>query len=214
MPALLTRMSTPPNASIVAATGRSSSSGRARSHGTARPCDSSPTSASRRSARRAVTVTAAPAASSTRANRAPRPELAPVTIATLPSRRNDPTGSSSPPGFMRRLYPSVREAPSGVPRRWDYAWVVPQRPRLGFRADDPPPIALGVLAAAALIVCTPLVGWRRWRAWRRSSARTSSSRRAPTPRRWSRASRVLPLGDPLHVIVLGRSRYAAVAGRP
>ena len=36
-----------------------------------------------------------PAALSTRANRAPRPELAPVTIATRPSRRNEMSGSRS-----------------------------------------------------------------------------------------------------------------------
>src|SRR5580700_1407841 len=46
------------------------------------------TSSSRRSARRAVAMTCAPAVCSTRANRAPSPAEAPVTSATRPSSRH------------------------------------------------------------------------------------------------------------------------------
>ena len=67
-----------------------------------RPARSS-ASRSSRSRRRAVTTTVAPAACSTRANRSPSPDDAPVTIATCPSRRKRDSGSGSwttsrPPG--------------------------------------------------------------------------------------------------------------------
>src|SRR5262249_56403189 len=60
---------------------------------------------SSRSRRRAASTTRAPAPSSTRANCAPSPELAPVTIATRPSRRNAASGSNAgiPAAYFCRM---------------------------------------------------------------------------------------------------------------
>ena len=55
-----------------------------------------PVSAARRSsasASRPAAITSAPAARKTRTKRSPRPREAPVTIATRPSRRNNPSSS-------------------------------------------------------------------------------------------------------------------------
>jgi len=90
-PALLTRTSTCPNSLIAASTTAEASSGRARSAATVmarRPaCSAIARVASRRSARRAASTRSAPASASALANATPRPEEAPVTIATLPSSR-------------------------------------------------------------------------------------------------------------------------------
>src|SRR5215211_2438252 len=94
MPALFTSTSTRPKRPSVASTSAAGASGSERSHETGKASVSSPASSSRRSCRRAASTTRAPAPSSTRANRAPSPELAPVTIATRPSRRNAARESS------------------------------------------------------------------------------------------------------------------------
>ena len=90
MPALLTRMSTSPNDSLASETARAidSASVTSRAIGTHSPPPAriSPATSSRRSTRRAVAATLAPAAASTIAKRRPSPELAPVTRATRPVR--------------------------------------------------------------------------------------------------------------------------------
>src|SRR5438094_7944964 len=72
----------------------SAAPGAPRSQGRASASVRSSANDANRSARRAVATTRAPAASSTRAKRAPRPALAPVTTATRPSRRKEASGSS------------------------------------------------------------------------------------------------------------------------
>src|SRR4051794_20042601 len=90
-PALLTRMSTWPSSATAASTSLVASSGLATSVATAiarRPVPSTSfLVSSRRSARRAPSATSAPACASATANATPRPDEAPVTTATLPSRR-------------------------------------------------------------------------------------------------------------------------------
>src|SRR5215213_6579200 len=118
-PALLTRTSTRPNASIVASTSPWQSSGFATSVPTAiarRPAASTrPLVSSRRSTRRAPSATSAPASASAFANATPRPEEAPVTIAALPSRRKRSRT------VMHAVYPEAGNAypvptPAWVPR--------------------------------------------------------------------------------------------------
>src|SRR3984957_5860504 len=91
-PALLTSTSTCPNSFIAASTTARAFSGSAMSAATAiarRPaCVTTARVASRRSTRRAASTRSAPASASALANATPRPEEAPVTIATLSSRRN------------------------------------------------------------------------------------------------------------------------------
>src|SRR5580700_10604097 len=90
-PALLTRMSTCPNSLIAASTTVGALSGSATSAATViarRPaCSTTARVASRRSTRRAASTRSAPASASALANATPRPEEAPVTIATRSSRR-------------------------------------------------------------------------------------------------------------------------------
>ena len=86
MPALLTRIDTGPSTSSALATAatQASASVTSRAMGTHTPPSAWIRSASScsLSARRAVAATWAPAAASVRAKRQPRPELAPVTMAT------------------------------------------------------------------------------------------------------------------------------------
>ena len=92
VPALLTRTSIVPNASMAAATSVRRCSSEVTSPGTARiPLDCRATSESS-AWRRAVMTTRAPAAASTGAHRAPRPDDAPVTMTTFPSRLNSSPG--------------------------------------------------------------------------------------------------------------------------
>ncbi len=94
MPALFTSTSTRPKRSSVSATTRSRSSDDDRSAAIATAPGSCSTSELRRSARRATTTTVEPTACSTRANRSPRPDEAPVTIETVSSSRNRSSGWS------------------------------------------------------------------------------------------------------------------------
>ena len=91
MPALFTRMSTVPNSASVASTRAWQSSGRATSVRTVmarRPASSTSFRvAASRSSRRAARATSAPASARACAKATPRPEEAPVTIATRPSSR-------------------------------------------------------------------------------------------------------------------------------
>src|SRR5699024_4491826 len=92
MPALLTSTSTRPNPSIAACARARHWSGSATSvatHSALRPVSrTSCAASSSRSARRAASTTSAPASANPRANATPRPDDAPVTTATRPSRRN------------------------------------------------------------------------------------------------------------------------------
>ncbi len=92
MPALLTRTSTRPSSSIARATRSVQAWGSATSVSTrerAAPVASTRAAVSAsRSTRRAPSTTSAPASARPWANATPRPLEAPVTIATLPSRRN------------------------------------------------------------------------------------------------------------------------------
>ena len=84
-------------------------------------------SASSRSARRAATTTRAPTASSTRAKRSPSPDDAPVTTATLPSRRNSGRADRALRARRQSSAPDVR-------RRTDSEIALVMPP---YRADEP-----------------------------------------------------------------------------
>src|SRR4051794_15971077 len=100
-PALLTRTSTRPKASIACSTTRVQSAGLVTSAGTARQRRPSASTRSRvcssRSTRRAQTTTSAPHSASPSANATPSPDEAPVTMATLSSRRNRSSRDMAPP---------------------------------------------------------------------------------------------------------------------
>ena len=123
MPALLTRMSTRPSASFACATAWTidSSSVTSSAIGTHVPPSRSISraSSSRRSTRRAVTATFAPAAATVRAKRYPSPELAPVTRATRPVRSFDTYGRGNDAVIARALQlrrpPPKSQRPGGRP---------------------------------------------------------------------------------------------------
>ena len=102
-PALLTSTSTWPNSSIASATMRSQSATLATSvstHSALRPAASTRAAVSAsRSTRRAPSTTSAPASARPWAKATPRPLEAPVTMATLPSRRNM-SGTEAPGVLM------------------------------------------------------------------------------------------------------------------
>ncbi len=113
-PALLTRIVTVPSArSACSTTSRMLSvSVMSRRMPTARPpaASISATTSSSRSGRRPLTATAAPAAASTRAKRRPRPEVAPVTRATWPSRSVERFGRGKSATLRSRKHHEQRPA--------------------------------------------------------------------------------------------------------
>ena len=120
-PALLTRTSTRPNARHAASASRSQSSGLVTSVSTAtarRPCRSTLHASPRDDPlRRAPTTTSAPASASAAANATPRPEDAPVTMATRPSSRNRSRSELTPRRSLRAIRPSERSSAGPGARR-------------------------------------------------------------------------------------------------
>ena len=116
MPALLTSTSTRPNSAIAASTSAWQSGCRATSVATAiarRPAAStSSVVAAIRSTRRAPRATSAPASASACAKATPRPDEAPVTIATLPSREKLSSTPMRVSCLMRRRACRLRQAPA------------------------------------------------------------------------------------------------------
>ena len=165
MPALLTSTSRrPQRVRPSSATRRSRSSGSEQvGRRRRRRPSSSAASASRRSARRAATTTRAPTASSTRAKRSPSPDEAPVTTATLPSRRNRPSGSSASSSWRRSvrsragsaIFTAVR-ADERADELADARWRPPVGRTSPHHEDDPAPAPPRAAAGAARPTSRPI----------------------------------------------------------